>query len=104
VAGFVAYFDADHAEAAFAEGAGLGALDLYLDSCGLSRLEITQLPDPQIAVASRNVEEEVADGADAGFGCRFGRFRTDPFQGTEALLQDARAWPVNGGVEQVAAL
>jgi hypothetical protein len=100
VARFVAYFDADHAEAAFAEGARLGALDFYCDGGRLAGLEISQLPYSEIAVAPGDVEEEVAYGADAGFGGGFGGFRADASQRPQPLLQHARARPVDGGVQQ----
>jgi hypothetical protein len=103
VAALVADFDADHAQAAFAERAGLGALDFDRDSCGLAGLEISELSDPQVAVAARDVEEEIADGADAGCGCRFGGFRADAFEGPQALVESARAGPVDGGVEELGA-
>jgi hypothetical protein len=82
VAGFVADFDADHAEAAFAERAGLGALDFDRDRGRLSRAEVPQLADAQIAVTPRDVEEEVADRSDTGFSCCFSGFRADALEGT----------------------
>lgn len=82
----------------------MGALDLYLDSCRLSGLEVAQLPYAEVAVAVGDVEEEVADGVDACFGGGFGRFRADAFQRAQSLLEDARARPVDGRGEQVGAL
>jgi len=101
---FVADFDADHTETAFAEGAGLGALNFDCDRCGLAGLEVPELSNAEIAVAPRDVEEEVADGADAGFGRCFSGLRTDAFQCAQALLEDARAGPVDRGIEQIASL
>jgi hypothetical protein len=100
---FVADFDADHAEAAFAEGAGLGALDLDRDRGGLPRLEIPELPNAQVAVAPWYVEEEVPNGADARFRGGFGGFRADAFQRAQSLVEDAGAGPVDGGVEELGA-
>jgi hypothetical protein len=104
VSGFIADFDADHAKAAFAEGAGLRAEYLYRDSCGLSGLKVTQLADTQIAVPPRDVEEQVADGADARFRGCFSSFGPHALQRAQALVEDAGAGPVDGGVEQVAPL
>jgi hypothetical protein len=103
VAGFVADFDADHAEAAFAEGAGLRALDFDRDRGGLSRLEIPELADAQIAVTPRDVEEEVTDGANASFRCGFSGLGTDALQCAQSLVEDARPRPVDGGVEKLGA-
>ena len=49
-------------------------------------------------MSSRNMEKEVADGADAGFGGRLGGLRADAFEGAQPLLEDAGARPVDGGV------
>ncbi len=84
MAGRVADFDADHAQAAFAERAGLGSLDLDLDGRRLAGLEVAQLADAQVAVATGDVEEEVADGAEARLGGGFGGFRADALEGAEA--------------------
>src|SRR5215203_287126 len=103
VAALVAYFDAHHAQAAFAEGSGLGALDLNGDGRGFAWLEVPQLTDPQIAMAAGDPVEEVTDGLDSRLRSGFRRFRTDPLEGAEADLEDAGAGPVDGGAEQVRA-
>jgi hypothetical protein len=66
-------------------------------------LEVAELPDPQIPVASGDVEEEVGDGAEAGCGGGFGGLGADAFEGAEALGEDAGAGPVDGGVEELGA-
>jgi hypothetical protein len=81
----------------------LFALDFDLDGGGLARADVTQLSDPQVAVAPRNVEEEVADSAEAGGGRGFGGFRADAPQRAKPLLEDAGAGPVNGSVEKLGA-
>jgi hypothetical protein len=100
VVGGVTDFDADHAQATFAEGPRLFALDFDLNGGGFSRGDVSQLPDPQIAVAARDVEEEVADGAQARGSCCFSGFRADAFQRAQALVEDAGTGPVDRGVEE----
>jgi hypothetical protein len=100
VARFVAYFDADHAQAAAAEGAGLGAQHLYLDGRGFAWFQRSQLTDAQVTVAAGDAVEEVADGADSGRSRGLGGFRPDALQGAQANVEDARTRPVDWGVEQ----
>jgi hypothetical protein len=82
VTALVADFDADHPQPAFAEGAGLRALHLDLDRRRLTRLDRSQLPYAQVAVAARDAVEEIADGVDTGFRGGFGELGTDAFQST----------------------
>jgi hypothetical protein len=48
-------------------------------------LEIAQLADAEIAVAPGDVEEQVPDGADAGFGCGLGGLGAYAVQRAQAL-------------------
>jgi hypothetical protein len=101
VAGFVAYFDADHAEAAAAERAGLAALDFDLDRGGFAWLDVAQLADAEVAMPAGDVEEEVADGSQARRCRGFGGLRADALEGAEADLEDAWPGPVDRRRQQL---
>jgi hypothetical protein len=49
-------------------------------------LEVSELSDPEVSVAPWDVEEEVGDGAEAGFGCGFGSLRADALESGETLV------------------
>ena len=72
-------------QAAFAEGARLGCPGPRPGRLPVSPgSRSAELADRAVAVAVREAEEEVADGADAGFGRRLGEFRADARRGPRA--------------------
>jgi hypothetical protein len=76
----IANFDADHPQPAFAKRPRLGPLDLDKNRGGLPRLKGPKLPNPQIPMPPRNVEQQIPDSPYPGFGGRFGSFRPNSLQ------------------------
>jgi hypothetical protein len=99
----VADFDAGDGHTAFAERARLTAENFNQNGAGLTLFECRQRLDLAVAVAVGEAEEDVGDGAEAGFGRRGGELGTDSVEGLDRGSEDAGAGPVDGGVAELGA-